>query len=114
MERGAATAAVMQVVEDEVHMIFECPLYDNSRGSTQKGFVRLFDCVWGKGVQAQQAIFLNIGEGKDGNGEEITYGTSTMMKRFFGQPQQLLLAKFVAECLETREAALSQSQLPAA
>jgi hypothetical protein len=73
----------MGVVEDEVHMVFECPRYQIIR----MGFINLFRDDLLKGV-AENVIVLG--------------DTTDMMRRFFAQQDQLHVAMFVSSCLKGR------------
>ena len=69
----------MEIVEDEVHLNFECPMFDNLR-------------------QHYKSIFKAPGF------SSIIFKAPTeeMMQCFMGQPNQFLIAKFIGKCLLMR------------
>ena len=75
----------MDIVEDEVHLIFECSLYHSLRQQYSSLFSD-FSMANGSGLYT---IILSA-------------NTEEMMQRFMGQPDQSLIGKFVAKCLLTR------------
>ena len=77
----------MEIVEDEVHHIFECPMYDNLR----QHYKSLF------------SVFLLIPVDRSGHSSIIFSATTEeMMQCFMGQPNQFLIAKFIGRCLLMR------------
>jgi hypothetical protein len=83
----------MDVVEDEAHLVFECPHYEVIR----LGFSNLFydDCVAHDGAQ------------QDTHAVAIT-DTTSMMRRFFSQENQGHVAMFIDCCMKERSAYLEQ------
>ena len=83
----------MDVVEDEAHLVFECPHYEVIR----LGFSNLFydECVAHDGVQ------------QDTHAVAIT-DTTSMMRRFFSQENQGHVAMFIDCCMKERSAYLEQ------
>jgi hypothetical protein len=75
----------MGIVEDEVHLIFECPLYDDIRQRFGSLF-RSFSVANGDGY------FTII----------FDSSTEVMMQRFMRQANQLSVAKFVRKCMSAR------------
>ena len=75
----------MGIVEDEVHLIFECPFYHSLRQQYSSLFSD-FSLVNGSGYST---IILSA-------------KTEEMMQRFMGQPNQSLIGKFVAKCMLIR------------
>ena len=75
----------MEIVEDEVHFIFECPMYDNLRQHYNSLF-SAFSLLDGSG---HSTIIFNA-------------LTEEMMQGFMRQPNQFLIAKFIGKCLLMR------------
>ena len=75
----------METVEDEVHLIFVCPMYDNLR-QHYKSLFSVFSLLNRSGHSS--IIFSAL--------------TEEMMQCFMGQPNQFLLAKFIGKCLLMR------------
>ena len=82
----------MSIVEDEVHVIFECPLYNAIR---QRYSILFSDfCI------------------RDPSGHmTIIFGGSTeeMMIGFMNQPKQFLVANFVSKCMMIRDSQRQQA-----
>ena len=74
-----------KMVEDEVHLIFECRMYDNLRQHC-------------KSLSSVFSILDRSGH------SSIIYSAPTeeMMQCFMGQPNQFLVAKFISNCLLMR------------
>ena len=75
----------MEIVEDEVHLIFECPMYDNLR-QHHKSLLSVFSLLDGSG---HSSIIFSA-------------PTEEMMQGFMRQPNQFLIAKFIGKCLLMR------------
>ena len=75
----------MEIVEDEVHLIFECPMYDNLR-QHYKSLFSVFSLIDRSGHSS--IIFSAT--------------TEEIMQCFMGQPNQFLIAKFIGKCLLMR------------
>jgi hypothetical protein len=77
----------MGIVEDEMHFIFECPLYNNLRQQF-RGLFASFSVVNNQGH-----ITLLISD-----------STEDLMQRFMGQIDQFLIGKFIGKCMTVRAA----------
>ena len=75
----------MEIVEDEVHLIFECPTYDNLR-QHYKSLFSVFSLLDGSGHSS--IVFC-------APTEETIHG-------FVRQPNQFLTAEFIGKCLLMR------------
>ena len=75
----------MEIVEDEVHLIFECPMYDNLR----QHYKSLFSVFSLSDRSGHSIIIFNA-------------STKEMMQGFMRQPKQFLIAKFIGKCLLMR------------
>ena len=75
----------MEIVEDEVQLIFECPMYDNLR-------------------QRYKSLFsvFSLLDRSDHSSIILSAPTEEMMQCFMGQPNQFLIAKFIGKCLLMR------------
>ena len=82
----------MGVVEDEVHVVFECPAYQIAR----LGFHALFRSEMIQCVSSGQEALALI-------------DTDMMMRRFFGQEHQSQVASFINCCMRTRTMLLSSA-----
>ena len=72
-------------VEDEVHFIFECPMYDNLR-QNYKSLFSVFSLLDRSG---HSSIIFSA-------------PSKEMMQGFVRQPNQFLIAKFIGTCLLKR------------
>ncbi len=77
----------MGIVEDEMHFIFECPLYSSVRQQYRGLFSRF--CL----ANDQGHITLLI-----------SGSTEDMMQEFMGQFDQFLIGKFIGKCMAVRAA----------
>ena len=75
----------MEIVEDEVLLIFECPMYDNLR-QHYKSLFSVFSLLDGSG---HSSIIFSA-------------PTEETMQGFMGQPNQFLVAKCIGKCLLMR------------
>ena len=79
----------MDIVEDEMHVIFECPIYSSLRQHF-RGLFGSFSLVNNQGH-----ITLLISD-----------STEDMMQRFMGQADQFLIGTFIGKCMAVRAAHL--------
>ena len=75
----------MAIVENEAHLIFECPIFDNLRQHCNSLF-SVFSQLNGSG---HSSIIFSA-------------PTEEMMQCFMGQPKQFLIAKFIGKGLLMR------------
>jgi hypothetical protein len=78
----------MDIVEDEVHLVFECPMYLR---------------------QQYNSLFSDFSL-TDGSGHStiiFSAPTEEMMQGFMRQPNQFMIAKFIGKCLRVRKHVLS-------
>ena len=87
------TCCGMGVVEDEAHLVFECPMYDAQR--------RKHHALFG-------AVGAHVG-GEGGNVFVPLTDIDGMMRAFFSQDKQGRVAKFICECMAVRRAALAEA-----
>ena len=80
----------MKVVEDEFHVVFECPLYDEVR----LRFSELFR-AW--------CLHLSV----DYVTLQLSDNAGSMMQEFFAHAKQVVVARFITSCLAKRQQQLS-------
>lgn len=90
-EQRVCKCCSMRSVEDEAHLIFECPHYDMIR----LGF-------------AADIFMLDAEVGVAGAGSYLLSEMDVKMRKFFGQEKQAQVAKFIQCCLRERKTKLKQ------
>ena len=75
----------MGIVEDEMHFIFECPLYNNMR----QQFKDLFSGFSVAEKQGRITLFIDD-------------STEDMMQSFVGQIDKFLIGEYIGKCMAVR------------